>query len=56
MSAEGAQLARMSGSGATTFALFNEPATAAAAAREISLARPGWWVVATTLFSRETDQ
>ena len=37
----GALLARMSGSGATCFALFAEPARAAAAAGEIS--RPGWW-------------
>jgi 4-diphosphocytidyl-2-C-methyl-D-erythritol kinase len=37
----GALLARMSGSGATCFALFADPARAAAAAAEI--ARPGWW-------------
>ncbi len=37
----GALLARMSGSGATCFALFATPAEARAAAQEI--ARPGWW-------------
>jgi 4-diphosphocytidyl-2-C-methyl-D-erythritol kinase len=37
----GALLARMSGSGATCFALFPTPAEAAAAAAGIS--RPGWW-------------
>jgi 4-diphosphocytidyl-2-C-methyl-D-erythritol kinase len=37
----GCRLARMSGSGATCFALFDGPAMAAAAAA--ALARPGWW-------------
>jgi 4-diphosphocytidyl-2-C-methyl-D-erythritol kinase len=43
--------ARMSGSGATCFALFatNEAATSAAA--RISRTNPGWWVVATHLLS-----
>jgi 4-diphosphocytidyl-2-C-methyl-D-erythritol kinase len=38
----GARLARMSGSGATCFALFDSPAEASAAAAR--LAHPGWWV------------
>ncbi|MCC6717021.1 MAG: 4-(cytidine 5'-diphospho)-2-C-methyl-D-erythritol kinase [Acetobacteraceae bacterium] len=38
----GCRLARMSGSGATCFALFDSPAPAAAAAAALS--RPGWWV------------
>ena len=38
----GCRLARMSGSGATCFALFDNPAEAEAAAA--TLARPGWWV------------
>ncbi len=38
----GARLTRMSGSGATCFALFDTPAAAAAAAS--NLRRPGWWV------------
>lgn len=43
----GTTLARMSGSGATCFALFDEDAHCAAAAR--ALARPGWWVQKTQL-------
>jgi 4-diphosphocytidyl-2-C-methyl-D-erythritol kinase len=38
---EGCRLARMSGSGATCFALFDTPALAEAAASRA--ARPGWW-------------
>jgi 4-diphosphocytidyl-2-C-methyl-D-erythritol kinase len=38
----GARLARMSGSGATCFALFDTAAEAAAAATR--LAHPAWWV------------
>lgn len=41
----GCALARMSGSGATCFGLFDTPAQADAAQR--ALARAGWWVVAT---------
>ena len=40
----GCLLARMSGSGATVFGLFADPAGAAAAARAIRRAEPGWWV------------
>jgi 4-diphosphocytidyl-2-C-methyl-D-erythritol kinase len=39
---QGCRLARMSGSGATCFALYDSPAIAAAAAAALS--RPGWWV------------
>lgn len=42
-------LARMSGSGATCFALFANADSAAAAARTLSEKHPGWWVRATTL-------
>lgn len=45
----GARLARMSGSGATCFALFASPADAEAAARQLQAAHPGWWVAATQL-------
>lgn len=45
--AQGAGLARMSGSGATCFGIFERPATAQAAAKALS--RPGWWAVATEL-------
>lgn len=47
--ASGATLTRMSGSGATCFALFrNNPDRDAAAAR-IAAAKPGWWQLATRL-------
>jgi len=42
--ARGAKLARMSGSGATCFALFDSPHAAARAARVIRTRHPGWWV------------
>ncbi|WP_448664824.1 4-(cytidine 5'-diphospho)-2-C-methyl-D-erythritol kinase [Sphingomonas sp. CJ20] len=43
----GVLLSRMSGSGATCFALFDSDAAAEAAARAV--ARPGWWCAATQL-------
>jgi 4-diphosphocytidyl-2-C-methyl-D-erythritol kinase len=43
---EGALIARMSGSGATCFALFDVPEAAAAAALRLRTERPGWWVAA----------
>jgi len=43
----GALLARMSGSGATCFALFERPGDCAAAAAR--LAQPGWWICETAL-------
>ena len=42
-------LARMSGSGATCFALFPTDAAASAAASAIAAAEPAWWAVATRL-------
>ena len=42
-----ALLARMSGSGATCFALFPDDAACAHAAQAVKAARPGWWVAAT---------
>ena len=42
--ARGARLARMSGSGATCFALFEDCAAAARAARVIRRDHPSWWV------------
>jgi 4-diphosphocytidyl-2-C-methyl-D-erythritol kinase len=41
---EGCRLRRMSGSGATVFGLYDTSRAAAAAARAIKAARPGWWV------------
>jgi 4-diphosphocytidyl-2-C-methyl-D-erythritol kinase len=46
---DGVRLARMSGSGATCFALFDDRHCAAQAARKLRAAHPGWWVRATYL-------
>jgi 4-diphosphocytidyl-2-C-methyl-D-erythritol kinase len=43
------RLARMSGSGATVFGLYGDCRDAAAAAKAVRRARPGWWVKATVL-------
>ncbi len=45
----GCRLARMSGSGATCFALFDDRAASAEAAKTLARARPGWWVKPTLL-------
>ena len=42
--ARGCRLARMSGSGATCFALFDDCHAAGRAARAVSRSTPGWWV------------
>jgi 4-diphosphocytidyl-2-C-methyl-D-erythritol kinase len=47
----GALLARMSGSGATCFALYAQSRDAAAAARSLAAAQPHWWVRAGQLLS-----
>lgn len=47
--AEGAALARMSGSGATCFGLFTAADETQTAARAIAAAHPGWWVTACVL-------
>jgi 4-diphosphocytidyl-2-C-methyl-D-erythritol kinase len=41
----GCLLARLSGSGATCFALYADPASAGAAAGKLASAHPGWWIV-----------
>lgn len=46
---DGARLARMSGSGATCFALFETIKAAEGAAARIQLAYPDWWARASTL-------
>lgn len=46
---QGARLARMSGSGATCFGIFDDPEAATRAAR--ALQKPGWWSVASELAS-----
>jgi 4-diphosphocytidyl-2-C-methyl-D-erythritol kinase len=45
----GARLTRMSGSGATVFALFDTIAAARAAGEALAAVQPGWWIRATTL-------
>lgn len=45
----GARVARMSGSGATCFALFDDEAHAARGAASLAAHQPEWWVVATSL-------
>jgi 4-diphosphocytidyl-2-C-methyl-D-erythritol kinase len=45
----GCRLARMSGSGATVFGLYDDCEAAAAAAKAVGRARPDWWVKATSL-------
>jgi 4-diphosphocytidyl-2-C-methyl-D-erythritol kinase len=45
----GVTLARMSGSGATCFALFDTAAARSAAAATIRTARPDWWLLESTL-------
>jgi 4-diphosphocytidyl-2-C-methyl-D-erythritol kinase len=49
----GAAVARMSGSGATSFGLFDTKAAADEAASAIAKAHPGWWVVATESMVQE---
>ncbi len=44
-----ADLIRMSGSGATVFALYPRQEAAEVAARHVAALRPGWWVAATVL-------
>jgi 4-diphosphocytidyl-2-C-methyl-D-erythritol kinase len=46
---DGARLTRMSGSGATCFAIFETTAEAQAAAEKIRSVQPGWWVHAGAL-------
>jgi 4-diphosphocytidyl-2-C-methyl-D-erythritol kinase len=46
---DGCRLARMSGSGATVFGLFQDRAAAALAGKALRRTRPGWWLKATQL-------
>ena len=50
----GCRLARMSGSGATCFGLFDSSRAAAAAARSLRAGHPNWWVRATVLAGSQT--
>jgi 4-diphosphocytidyl-2-C-methyl-D-erythritol kinase len=47
--ASGCTLARMSGSGATCFGLFDSDASAASAAASLTSLHPKWWVEASAL-------
>ena len=49
----GCHLARMSGSGATCFGLFDDRIAAEAAAGLIRAARPGWWVAAAAIIGQK---
>ena len=49
LEAAGAHLARMSGSGATCFGLFDDLSAAETPAEFLGLAAPDWWLAATTL-------
>ena len=47
---DGAQLVRMSGSGATCFAIFDDAAVAQTAAQAVAASHPQWWVHAGALW------
>jgi len=49
LAATGALIARMSGSGASCFGLYEDEGRASAAAAAIARDRPGWWVTATRI-------
>lgn len=52
---DGCRIARMSGSGATCFALFDDGDAARRAAARVGAERPGWWTAACPLLS-DTDR
>ena len=55
LTATGARLVRMSGSGATCFGLYRDPDEAEGAATALADLHPGWFIQATTSFSGGTD-
>ena len=55
-STAGVELARMSGSGATSFALYKDTAHASAAVSALSRAKPKWWVRKASFFSLNANQ
>ena len=55
LEASGAAVARMSGSGATSFGLFETKEAAHEAAAAIAQAHPGWWVAATETIASEDE-
>ena len=52
---DGIRLARMSGSGATCFGLYDDMDTAAAAAEHLKKNHPKWWVQATSILGAKTQ-
>ena len=48
---DGCHLARMSGSGASCFGIYDDPQSAARAATELRVRHPDWWIVATELLT-----
>ena len=52
----GCRLTRMSGSGATCFALFDTADAASSAARQLQEAHPRWWIASTVLGSAAGDR
>ena len=55
LNANGAAFARMSGSGATCFGLFDNPGPAAAAAEAIGKQKPGWFVETCRIMGTQTN-
>jgi 4-diphosphocytidyl-2-C-methyl-D-erythritol kinase len=51
-SSEGCHLARMSGSGASCFGIYDDAASARRAADFLRMGHPHWWIVATELLTR----
>ncbi len=51
-SSEGCHVARMSGSGATCFGIYDDAASATRAAGALRMRHPHWWIVATELLAR----
>ena len=49
---DGCRLARMSGSGATCFGIYDDPQSATSAATALRARHPDWWIVATELLTR----
>lgn len=54
-STRGVELARMSGSGATCFALYQDMAHASAAVSTLNRAQPGWWARKASFYSLNAD-
>lgn len=52
----GCRLARMSGSGATCFGLFETEGEAKTAAKKLSLLQEGWWICSTVLAPRKVNR